>query len=573
MIKSSEVLMRSVRTLAALITVYVSLLFAASGCGEHPQTGEPISTGNDRIVVSVGPREITADRLVPVFQPLQGDSLMVEERLESIVNRLLILQDAVDRGLDSTEAYVAYVRSLQDEKLKNEWFENILNSEVNVPEDSVTAYYGRMGDMVTYTAISLMDSSFADSLRKLVIEGADMNLFAQDYSINGFEARMQGRLGPVDILRTRSSDRELLRDLLPGQVSGIASTQSGYRFVRLDSSYHEDPPPLEDIRSQIENVYLADLRNAYGDYLMDSLRTELGLELNTDAIELVADHYSPDSSGCIPFTGQELGMEVYSFNGGDCSVDRFVEKIDEIPRIPEYQIWNPQWLAEYAEILATTDIMVMKAMEAGMDTLPEIRDYLATTADNHLLDVYHEEVIEPRLTVSEEALLQEYENRKDTLLIEESRIFEAVSAEGAEQLQILSDKLQSGEDPFDTPEVFTPATGLLAPGESLITLPIKASQVPQPFDGIIFGAGMNETVTCSLSADQVLVLRPIEVIPARTATLDEVRDRLEMDLRVMKEEEVVSGLVDSLASVYHIEIDRDFIEGFMTPAADAGDGS
>jgi hypothetical protein len=130
-------------------------------------------------------------------------------------------------------------------------------------------------------------------------------------------------------------------------------------------------------------------------------------------------------------------------------------------------------------------------------------------------------------------------------------------------MDMLHQVIESGGDPYSIAEDLTAVQSILAPGELLITVPMTRSGIPAPYNEMLFSAEMNETVICSVAVDRVLVFETIEISPERVATFEESRGQLTEMFKFREEEEVVSGLVDSLSSVYHIEIDRGFIDGFI----------
>jgi hypothetical protein len=159
----------------------------------------------------------------------------------------------------------------------------------------------------------------------------------------------------------------------------------------------------------------------------------------------------------------------------------------------------------------------------------------------------------------------------DILIVPEQRIFEAVGAIGSEQIEILSDIVSSGGEPFEHVAQLTFLSDLTAEGESTRTGPMEMGDIPAPWDGMLFSTDLNETVYCSLSTDRIFVFQVSEVIPSRQATFEESMDEITGIASASKEEEVVTGLVDSLKSIYHIEIDRTFIDGFIYSDSTSGE--
>lgn len=545
-------------------TLFVLFLLVAGCGGGSPENS---SAGDDRVVLEVQGENVTAGELADMLENCRGDSMMVERRVGNLVNRLLILQDARDRGLDTTRAFNLYAWEREREKIQTVWVEWILERNVTLPPDTVENFYARMGENVLYTVISVDDRALSDSLRRLVLQGEDMNLLAQEFSTNRIEAARQGVVGPLDRMQVAPVDARLMEGLQPGEVSPADSSRKGWTFLRIDSLFQYAPPPLDELRDVLQGRIKGRMQMDYRVVLFDSLRTFHGLRVEEGIPRLMASHFPQGSQEYEPFTREEEDMQAYSYEGGGRTVYQLAENIRNLPSAPETDPSDPEWIERYAGLIGLYDILAMEARKQGMDTLPATVNYLRPRLNDHLLDIYYAEVIQPRLEPGEEEMLEAYQAHRDSLVVPETRVFRVLSAVGDQQLQLLDSIMDRDIDPFGLAEEFTPVRSLLSPGEETLSRRIYSSEIPQPYRDIMFEAGMEETVTCSVSADRVLVLRPLEINPERPATFEEARDEIAAMLRAEKEEEVLAALVDSLASVYHIEVDRDFIEGFIRAEA------
>ncbi len=553
------------------ITV-LTLLIVLHGCGNQPENNtdavvndEAGLTGEyaDRVVLTVGDRNIVGALLVPVFEQYQGDSLMVNLKLSSLINRMLILQDAHDRGFDVTREMELFYYERQREKLQNDWLVWILDQKVELPPDTVEEYYSQMGTMLIYSAITVSDRALCDSLRQLVINGENMSDLALEYSTIPGEVATGGVLGPVDMMEALPWDYMLFQGLETGELSSLDSSRSGWRFLRIDSTYQDSVLPFEEIKDMIAGRILGRLKMVYKEELFDSLRTVNNLQITEGITELIASHFPENSQNYEPFSTEQENMIAFRFTGGERTLYSLVENIRNLPRMSSNTPDDPEWIREYISLLGLYDILAMEAKKLSMDTLPETVSYMDQRFGNQVLDYYYAEVIEPRLIPSEERLLDIYETVQDSLIIQEERVFKTISAVGEEQLDLLERVIESGGDPFSMIEELTIVQSILAPGESVLTIPMSVSDVPPPWNDILFSSEMHESFACSVSVDMVLLFELMEIRPERMATFDESQDRLLPLFRSMKEEEVISGLVDSLSSVYHTEIDRGFVDSFI----------
>ena len=549
-----------------------ALLIFLIGCDEQPESNIPVETDDtttpsveydNSIVITVGDRTVTSSRLAPFLERFQGDSLLVNVRVESLISRMLILQDAYGRGFDSTREMEFFFDEREREKLQNSWLAWILDEKVKLPPDAVEEYYSQLGTMLIYSAITVQDSSSCDSLRRLVVNGENMGDLAEEYSTIPSERGNRGVLGPVEMMEVSPGDNIYIQGLELGELSSVESSGPGWRFLRIDSIYQDTVPPFDEVKDAISERLLRRLRIAYRDELYDSLKTINDFQITEGIPELIANHFSENNQIFEPFTSEQENLVAYTFTGGERTLYSLVENILSIPPIASREADNPEWIIDYSQLLGIYDIMAMEARKLSMDTLPDIVSYMDRRFSNQVLDIYYEEVIEPRLVPTEEKLREIYETRQDTLIIPEARVFKTICAVEQEQLDLLERVMESGGDPFAMTEELTTVQSILAPGETTITIPLTVSDVPPLWYEILFNTEMHETVTCSIAAERVMVFELMEIRPEHIASFNESQNRLQDIFRSLKEEEIISGLVDSLSSVYHIDVDRDFIDRFI----------
>ena len=544
------------------IAVFVFLFFAF-GCGEEPVNLDNAGSG-DSIVITVGDRTIPGSRLAPVLERLQGDSLIVNLKIEGLINRLLILQDAHDRGIDSSREIELFTYERERDKLESEWLSWFLEQYVQLPENAVEEFYSQMGTTLIYSSLTVESRALCDSLKQLVSEGEkSIAELIEGYSVDTVERVTEGRQGPVDLVYLSSTDSTLLHGLEAGEVSTVDSSDSGWRFLRLDSLYQDSLPPVEEIREQIAGRLLNKLRMEYREQLFDSLRTANNLQIEEGIPELIASHYPGNGQLYTPFTLEQENMAAYTYNGGETSLYILVSNISCIPSMPGFQPGDPEWIESHIQLIGLHDIMAMEARKQGMDTLPQVVSYVDQNVGNRVLDDYYALVIEPRLLPTEVELMEIYETEMDTVVIPEERVFKTISAVGREQVNLLQQVFESEGDPFSMTEEFTTVQSIVAPGESIVTVPMMMSSVPPPWNEMLFSAEMNETVLCSIDVQRILLFEVIEIRPEHIATFEESQSRLTDIYKTAEEEDVISGLVDSLSSVYHIEIDREFVDSFI----------
>ncbi len=534
--------------------VFFGIVCLFTGCGHHfPEDA----------AIMVGSETVNKDRLALALEPFHGDSQLVNLRVESTISRMLIIKDAEEREFDTLPEFQRSIYGIENNQLRQRWLNWILNEKVELSADTVEEYYSQLGTMVSYTSITISDSILCDSLRQLVLNGHDMGDLVELFSIDSYETAVRGSFGPMDLIRTSSEDFRLLQELEAGEVSPMIPFDSNWKFLQMDSIEPDSVPPFEDISESISRQILGNLRDEYRLKLEDSLVTVYDLRITSGIPELIAEHAIDNRGNYEPYSIEQEKMAAYTFTGGEQSLLNLVEDIRTMPAFAFRAPSDNEWVESYCRTQGLYDIMSIEARKLQMDTLPEILSIVERQASDELLDVYYSLVIEPGIEPTPAQLLKMYEDSLSNLIVYEQRTFKTIGALGEDQLKILHQILSEGEEPFDRLDDLTPLTDLLAPDETVLTNPMTISDIPAPWNEMLFEAELFETVLCSLSAERVLVFKIEKIVPEHQASFDEARESLLEPVRALNEEKVVSELVDSLRSVYHIQLDRDFIDGFI----------
>lgn len=520
--------------------------------------------------VTAGGRSLSYEDAAAILGGSEMDSVEVTEFAQRTVDRLLILEDACARGLDTDPEIAAAIHDEARNRLQYIYLQYKLGT-VEVPGDSVLSFYGRMGEQLVYTAIQADDSLAAESLRTLVAAGADARALAASSTSLMQDRPTGGRCGPIDRTRLVGIDRDLLAGLAPGDLSRIASTPSGFRFLRLDSVLAVEPPPFEEVEGEIRDFIWAHMSEEYRGVLEDSLVEAYGLSVDPSAAGLVASHALDPVGHFSPYAESEAGRTAFSWNGGERSVISLACNIRDLPENLPRSADDTTWVTDYCSLLGLYEIMAARAVELGLDEHPVVAPDIRDAQEQVLLDAWFERVAGPRVQITEQDLLDAWNGNRDMLLVPEKRVFRLVYATPGGQAAALSALLAAGGDPLSDPGAFTVPAPLMADAGSALTRPLEMSDLPAEAGSGAFALSPGQAMTCSVGAGGLIFLRLEEVIPEREATIEESRDALTELLASTRREEVLAGLVDSLRSAYAWNIDWDFLARFWRNGAGGPD--
>lgn len=538
-----------------LFTIVTLVVFAGlTSCTEQ---------NTDSIAIVVGDNVVTQERIHSALDRCNGDSLYIDATVTGIINRMLILQDAEVRGLNDTPAMERYRFEREREQLQNTWLAYILDERVSLSEDTVETFYENLGTNIIYTVMTVRDSSFCEELRQRVINGEDMSQLVKEHTVNQMDTMTGGLNGPTDTMRILDRHRHLVEGISEGEVSEVDTLPAGWVFIKVDSLFSYEVEPFEEVERFIENYIISHEREAYKVFLEDSLREANHLEVVTGLPELVAEHALDNIGNYEPYTSNEENSNAYTFDGGARTLLSLVENIRSLPSMMPRTPTDPEWVEGYCGILGLYDIMAMEGRKMQMDTLPEIVDFVENQCNDYLLDLYYEAVIQPRLEPTDAELMEAYQENTEMLVIPEKRSFLAIAAIGEQEAEIFAEIINAGERPFTAFHELTILESLIIEDDSINTVPQSMDDIPAPWDSMLFSMEIGEMVLCTLGVDRIIAFQLEFVNPERQATLEEAESELRTLITADREEEVVVLLVDSLREVYHIEVDREFVNNYV----------
>lgn len=540
-----------------IFSLAVSALIILS-CGPAPGLPEDV-------VIVVEDDTVRMEDIATRLSDVQGDTAQAMLLADAVTNRLLVLKDASSRGLDTLPETRRLNYERMRERLQHRFIARFLE-RVEVSADSVAAYYDGMGTVAGYLVVSSLDSAAAYDWAGRLSAGES------PAPVRG-ESLLVEYMGPVDLMRLDTEVSSLLSGMEDGEVSDPLQMGVFWRVYRLDSLRTTDPGSFEENRQRIHSMLLSRKRETVKQAMEDSLRTAYALSVDTAVVEMVAEMATNRRGDHEPYGVEEAAMEAYTWNGGSRSALWLANNIRGLPEGVPRHAEDPEWIASYCNILGLYDIMATAAVEMGIDTMPEVRRRVRLAREQHLLDLYHDSVIAPRIQLTDSLLTAAYENQEEPITVPERRVFDLLMAQGSEELQMLDSLMEAG-DPF-VEGAFSPHPMFSVSEDSYRTRPMKPGELPPQIADSLMEMDRGAMVRFDVGESTAALFRAGEIEPAREATYEEALPRIQARVTTALEEEAVSALVDSLRQVYDYTINKDLIYGSCgsdTTAAQATGG-
>lgn len=197
-----------------------------------------------------------ADLEKEVSQRSHGMTFPKDKLVEELIQRELLVQDALKRQLDKTPEYAEQLENAKKSILTQLDLKNYL-SEHPVTEADVKAEYDKQIAAETgteYKARHILVKT-EDEAKKIIAEldkGADFAKLANKYSLDAKESQNGGDLGWFAASQMVAPFSDAVMKLENGKYTKTpVQTQFGWHVILRENSRAQVPPPLESVKDQL----------------------------------------------------------------------------------------------------------------------------------------------------------------------------------------------------------------------------------------------------------------------------------------------------------------------------------
>lgn len=218
------------------------------------------ATSPDDVIATVNGADITRAELDNIASQLGARGQQVDQaRLtDELINMELMHQEAVKRGLDEDPEVQSQLDLLKKRVLANAAV-SALNDEVSVSEEDVKKEYDTQTsqmDLKEFKAshILLEDEETAKGVIEELNGGADFAETAKTKS-TGPSGPNGGDLGWFNGRSMVPEFSAAVADMEKGAISAApVKTQFGYHVIYLEDVRESEPPPMDQVRGEIEGM-------------------------------------------------------------------------------------------------------------------------------------------------------------------------------------------------------------------------------------------------------------------------------------------------------------------------------
>jgi peptidyl-prolyl cis-trans isomerase C len=262
------------------LPLFALALIALAGC-DRAAPPEPQATVSDPDVLAlVNGKTITRSDVFSYAGLAAGSDISgTEGVLDELINLELLRQRALALGIDQESEIRMLLRNIETNLLASQVIERKVQELEFAEAEFEAEYQAQISgfDTTEYRARHILVESEgeASALAAQLIDGADFAALAREHSLDGSASR-GGDLGwfvPAQMVPAFSSAATALQ---PGEFTREpVRSDFGWHLILLEDRRELQPPALQDVRTQLEDILQARALQAYVDELRAGARIEI----------------------------------------------------------------------------------------------------------------------------------------------------------------------------------------------------------------------------------------------------------------------------------------------------------
>ncbi len=281
-----EKMSKKLKVALAVCAAVLALAACAKKGGQTTASGD-----NSPVLAVVNGTNITADdfkaeaaALNPYAASALKDPKNRQKFLENIEDKRLIVQKALDMGMDKDPRIVSELQRLKGTLLLGEFVKKEVLDKVNITDQDAKNYFeqnkANLGSVRISHILVPTEQEAGDILAKLKA-GQKFSALAKQYSLDDKTKNKGGDLGWVNWAQFGSASlKDAAFKLKPGEVSGIVQSQFGYHIMKITDkkpAQESDFAAIKDaLKEQIAEQKKEDLFKGY----INDLRTKAKITQN-----------------------------------------------------------------------------------------------------------------------------------------------------------------------------------------------------------------------------------------------------------------------------------------------------
>ena len=433
--------------------VLASLLVLGAGCTSQEEKAAQPESGSASVdenleLARVEDESITLGQLKAFYAKmpdyLQSKKTGLEKQrrhLQTLIDHKLLQLEAAARGIEQLPVFVRKMYQYRKEKLVGLY--QIGKIRVRVSERDIQEYFEKKGlsRRVRFAQIIAANKDSAEAAWQEIDAGQDFSTVAEKWSLHEESAARGGDTGKyLGMIDFPPRHAEAIFALADGQVSEPINLGGRYALYKpLESTEARLSPELYQlIYRQIFIERSVRERSA----LTDSLKIALNLERSQQSLDTFLAAMRRDAST----RDEEVrALVIYRFDGGQITGADLLDAAGHL-KYESLDLRSEEDVVKYIEdTLAPDALVVTAAVREGLEQDEEVAGWLAEKRNRELVIQLRVQILEERVSISEEEIRREYDENPDRYTQPEQIEIQEILVDTEAEAQKLFERIQQGE--------------------------------------------------------------------------------------------------------------------------------
>jgi len=560
------------KTVLVLVAVGALSLVLLPSCGQK----------KDDVVARVGEKEITlgdfniAHKAITVFnRPPLVTVDDCEAFLRTLINKELLVAEALSRGLDKNEKLLEESGRWETEMVIGALYKEVSESNVEVTVEELQDYYRLSRTTVNARHIQTGTAEKAEEIARKVAAGEDFAKLAAEHSLDARTASAGGDLGTLRHGQIDPLIERVVFSLSPGQVSEPVKSMQGYHIIQLLDRAEPDMAEFENQKAVCATELRSRKRSeAWNNYLLN-VRESLGFEYNEENVlwldRLLPERGSTDASWAEAMTEADRARPLVKSLEGSWTVGDFVDYVRAVSGGPQpFHSENGGLIRSVAEASFVNKKNLAEGTKRGLDKSDSVVRGIERKMEERLIDLVYAELTHDAV-VPEEKLLEEYENQKDKLVMPTRVRLQIVNLKDEETAKDVRRRVSAGESFDDLARQYN--RGRMKEKAGVTELMAKES-IPgelQKYAFEVLKVGEIAPVVQAPLSGAYFVAKLLERIPEHPMTFEEAKESIMSPLLQVEKDKMLGEWLEKRAEERGVTIDREKL-GLLLEAGETEEG-
>ncbi len=543
-----------------------------------------------KIVARVGDRAVTAEDLEREWKAasriiIQGipELQRKKELVDKLVGDQVVILEAYKEGLDNAVESDTIFAQQKGRILLNVLYQKEIADKAKVTESELRKEYEMMQQEVHASHILVETEKEADEIYKQLKGEADFAELAREKSIDPSAKDNAGDLGFFQWGRMVPEFQEVAFKMKEGQISRPVKTKYGWHVIKLIERRDVEQPPFEEAKGLIENQLGRAKKEKRVEEYYEKLKKEVGFKIDEEALTLLMSkrqEVPPDTLG-LRKTGdlldieslspEESEMTLFTYRGGDVTVETFAKQFNEIPQPYRPRLSDRDELGKLAFQTLVRDLLMEVAEEKNLEGSGEFQEQWRGLKEQEMATRMRNEVILKGVGISDNEIQSYYDRHQDRFTIQPQVKVREILVQTEDEAEDMLKQLRRGADFAALAMDKTIRTYAKNSGGDLGNF--TRARYPELFDAATEmkkgSLGGPIKIKDRQFGEAYAVIKLEDKTEKEVQPLGEVRDRVVKMARQEKDSNIYKNWVDNAKARYKIEIYDGVIESTVQEKEEA----